>query len=60
MIIVLATNLYEQKYPGDEPEEIEVVPWKLDQLPSLLKRADFHEARSIAAMYMVREVLHGN
>jgi ADP-ribose diphosphatase len=59
MQLVLAMDLYEQRHPGDEPEEIEVVPWKLDQLPALLDRSDFHEARSIAALFMVRDMLRG-
>jgi ADP-ribose diphosphatase len=58
MRLVLARDLYEQRLPGDEPEEIEVVPWKLADLPNLMGRDDFHEARSIAALYMVREMLN--
>jgi ADP-ribose diphosphatase len=58
MKLVLATDLYEKKLPGDEPEEIEVVPWKLDALDLLLEREDFHEARTIAALYMVRDLLN--
>ncbi len=57
MDVVLAQDLYEEKLEGDEPEVIEVVPWKLDQLDSLLARDDFHEARSIAAVLMVRDLL---
>ncbi len=58
--IVLAQDLYEQREEGDEPEEIEVVPWKLDQLNELLKQDDCTEARSIAALFMVRELLQKN
>lgn len=54
--VVLAEQLYEQRLEGDEPEEIEVVPWRLDQLDSLLARDDCTEARSIAALYMVRDL----
>ncbi|MDZ4262892.1 MAG: ADP compounds hydrolase NudE, partial [Pseudomonadota bacterium] len=43
----------------DEPEEMEVVPWKLSQLAALLHRDDCTEARSIAALFMVRELLSG-
>jgi ADP-ribose diphosphatase len=53
--IVLAEDLYEQRLPGDEPEEIEVVPWRLDDMANLLAREDFTEARSIAALYLVRD-----
>lgn len=55
--IVLATDLYERRLPGDEPEEIEVVPWRLDRLSELVAREDFTEARSVAALYMARDHL---
>ena len=55
--VVLARDLYPQKTEGDEPEPIEVVPWRLDELPQLLSRADCSEARSIAALFMTREYL---
>lgn len=55
--IVLAEDLYEQKHEGDEPEEIEVVPWELERLPELLAHEECTEARSIAALFMVREHL---
>ena len=55
--IVLARDLYPQRLPGDEPEPIEVVPWKLGELDNLVGRQDFNEARSIAALFMVREWL---
>ncbi len=55
--LVLAEDLYEQRLPGDEPEEIEVVPWSLTDLPGLLACEDCTEARSIAALYMARELL---
>lgn len=53
--VVLAEDLYEQREPGDEPEEIEVVPWRLSELDSLLARDDLTEARSIAALFLARE-----
>jgi len=55
--LILATDLYEKRLPGDEPEEIEVVPWQLSKLDELLARDDFTEARSIAALYMVKYLL---
>lgn len=51
--VVLATDLYERKVAGDEPEDIEVVPWPLDDLEGLLQCDDFVEARSIAALYLL-------
>ncbi len=53
--IVLARELRPSRLPGDEPEPIETLRWPLDQLEALLERDDFSEARSIAALYMVRE-----
>lgn len=55
--IVLAQDLYEARQAGDEPEEIEVVPWRLSRLNELVAREDCTEARSIAALFMVRELL---
>lgn len=55
--LVLAQDLYERRLPGDEPEEIEVVPWRLSEIDRLLTRDDCTEARSIAALFMVRELL---
>lgn len=55
--IVLAQDLYPQRKAGDEPEEIEVVPWRLDDLPTLLEQPDCTEARSIAALFIVRDML---
>lgn len=57
MGLVLARDLYVQKLVGDEPEEIEVIPWRLDDVDKLLARQDFHEARSIAALFMIRELI---
>lgn len=57
--VVLARDLYAQKALGDEPEEIEVVPWPLNRLKELLACADCTEARSIAALFIVREALVG-
>ncbi|MEE9303846.1 MAG: ADP compounds hydrolase NudE [Thiotrichaceae bacterium] len=55
--IVLAQELSPRREEGDEPEELDVIPWKMSELESLLQRDDFTEARSIAALFMVREHL---
>ncbi|MCW8919565.1 MAG: ADP compounds hydrolase NudE [Gammaproteobacteria bacterium] len=55
--IVLARDLYRQQRPGDEPEPLEVVPWRMDELHTLFRRDDCTEARSIAALFMTREYL---
>lgn len=58
--LVLARDLYPQRATGDEPEEIEVVPWPLADLAGLLAQEDLTEARSIAALFLTREFLaHG-
>lgn len=55
--LVLARGLYPEKLPGDEPEELEVVPWKLERLDELMLREDFSEGRSLAALFIAREWL---
>ncbi len=55
--LVLAQDLYAQRLAGDEPEELEVVPWRLSELGALLARNDFTEARSIAALFLARDLL---
>lgn len=56
--IVLARDLYPQRRAGDEPEPIEVVPWPLRDLTGLVAREECTEARSIAALFLVRERLY--
>lgn len=55
--VVLARDLYPERLPGDEPEELEVVPWRLDALDELVLREDCSEGRSIAALFIAREHL---
>lgn len=55
--IVLARDLYPSQAEGDEPEPVESVLWSLQELPSLLAQQDLTEARSIAALYMTRDIL---
>ncbi len=57
--VILARDLYVSRLPGDEPEEIEVVPWPINDLISLIRRDDCTEGRSIAALYMARDMLAG-
>ena len=57
--LVVARDLYPEKLPGDEPEELELVPWKLDRLDELMLRDDFSEGRSLAALFIAREWLRG-
>lgn len=55
--IIIAEQLYAEKLLGDEPEELEVIPWKLSQINELLATGECTEARSIAALFMAREYL---
>ncbi|NEZ03023.1 ADP compounds hydrolase NudE [Wenzhouxiangella sp. XN201] len=55
--VILARDLYPSRLPGDEPEEIEVIKWPLNDLVSLIRREDCSEGRTIAALYMARDML---
>jgi ADP-ribose diphosphatase len=55
--LVLARDLYPQRLPGDEPEELEIVPWKLADIGELILREEFSEGRSVAALFIAREWL---
>ena len=55
--IVLARDLYPEKLEGDEPEELEVVPWPISDLRTLTAREDCTEGRTIAALYIARDFL---
>ena len=53
--VIVARDLYEKRLPGDEPEAIDVLPFALSRFEDLFQREDFTEARTIAALYMVRD-----
>ncbi|KTD23888.1 NUDIX hydrolase [Legionella lansingensis] len=53
--LVVAYDLYPAPLPGDEPEPLEVVEWPLHASDELLLRPDFSEARSIAALFLVKQ-----
>ncbi len=55
--VVLARELYPEKLPGDEPEELEIMHWPLADLHGLVQRPDCTEGRSIAALYIARDYL---
>lgn len=55
--LVVARDLYPEKLQGDEPEELEVVPWKIAELDQLMLREDFSEGRSLAALFIARQWL---
>lgn len=55
--IILAQDLSERREEGDEPEDIEVVPWDISKIDELLDRDDFAEGRSVAALYLLKRAL---
>ncbi|MGH8477441.1 MAG: ADP compounds hydrolase NudE [Methylococcales bacterium] len=55
--IVLAEDLYAEKLPGDEPEELDRITWNFNRLSELAASGECTEARSIAALYMSRDYL---
>lgn len=60
MHVLLASDLYEKRLPGDEPEPLVVETHSFKELPALLAREDFHEARAIAALFIAREKLRSD
>lgn len=57
--IVLARDLHPERLVGDEPEELDVVAWKLSELHTLLAHPEVTDGRSIAALFIAREWLAG-
>ena len=55
--IVLAQDLYPKKLIGDEPEPIIVEAWDFKDLTKMVSLPYMTEARSIAALYQVRDML---
>jgi ADP-ribose diphosphatase len=52
--LVLAQELYAQTALGDEPEPLQTQVVELADLEALCLREDFSEARSVAALFLVR------
>lgn len=55
--VVVAMDLYREKLPGDEPEELQVIPWNIHDITGLLASGECTEARSIAALYLTLDFL---
>ncbi|NOZ10830.1 MAG: ADP compounds hydrolase NudE [Gammaproteobacteria bacterium] len=55
--VLLAQDLYPQQLEGDEPEPIETLTWPVDDIKSLLDQPDFTEARSLLALFLLRDYL---
>lgn len=57
--VVLVRGLYPSVLEGDEPEPLELVPWKLNNLNELYTQEDFTEGRAFAALLLAQEYLAG-
>lgn len=57
--LLLAEDLYEESLPGDEPEPMARLWLPLSELDEWVARNDISEARSIAALYLVRAHYQG-
>ncbi|MDH5764664.1 MAG: ADP compounds hydrolase NudE [Gammaproteobacteria bacterium] len=55
--IILAEDLYPEQLEGDEPEPLEVLEFSLNDIDEIVQRDDLTESRTIAALYMVRDIL---
>ncbi|MEN1728130.1 MAG: ADP compounds hydrolase NudE [Pseudomonadota bacterium] len=54
--VILARDLYPSRLEGDEPEPLDVIKWPLNKLDELIQRDDCTEGRTIAALYMARDL----
>ena len=54
---VLATDLYEERLEGDEPEPMRVERVNLAELAGLAQHPQFSEGRALAALYLARDLL---
>ncbi len=59
MDLFIAKQLYSEKLMGDEPEDLEVVYWKIADYKELLSQSDFNEARSVAALMLLVDKYRG-
>ncbi|WP_409288585.1 ADP compounds hydrolase NudE [Pseudomonas sp. KCJK8927] len=55
--VVLATDLYEERLEGDEPEPMRVDKVNLRELSALAMHPQFTEGRALAALYLARDLL---
>ena len=55
--VVLATDLYEERLEGDEPEPMRLEQVSLHELSSLVQHPQFSEGRALAALYLARDLL---
>jgi ADP-ribose diphosphatase len=52
--VVLARDLSTSQLEGDEPEPIDVIPWKLAEIESLALHPEFSEGRALGALLLAR------
>jgi len=57
MNLVMAEDLFPESLIGDEPEPLELVKWSISDIDSIIEQADFTEARSIAALFLAKQIL---
>ena len=55
--VVLASDLYEERLEGDEPEPMRVDKVNLRELSALAMHPQFTEGRALAALYLARDLL---
>jgi len=55
--VVLASDLYPESLPGDEPEPMRVERVNLRELAALVHNPQFSEGRALAALYLTRDIL---
>jgi ADP-ribose diphosphatase len=58
--VVLARDLYPSRLEGDEPEAIDVIPWKLAEIEQLALHCEFTEGRALGALLLARAWLRAN
>jgi len=56
MDIFVASDLYEERLEGDEPEQLEVLKWDTANVDQLMSDADFRDARCVAALLMALQL----
>lgn len=52
--LVVVEGLFPSVLEGDEPEPLELVPWRFDRIPELLARDDCNEGRVVAALSLAQ------
>ena len=56
--VVLARDLSASQLEGDEPEPIDVIPWKLAEIEALALHPEFTEGRALGALLLARAWLN--